>query len=145
MPETPVSESVETPRRVVVAGILVRDGKILVIDNLKHGVRTEPPGGKLEPGETMEGAVIRELTEELGVTVCVKKIGVYEMDPIPEGAFDVHTFLCEIAEGEPTEGLEPGKMGAIRWMTIDELRALPTLVHSMRGALEDIETVIGAA
>lgn len=138
-------ESAETPKRIVVAGIIARGGKILVIDNLKHGVRTEPPGGKLHEGETMEEAVIRELREELGVTVrVIRKIGAYDTDPIPEGAFEVHTFLCEIAEGEPQEGLEPGKMGAIRWLTVDELRTWPTLVQSMRSALGDVEKVIGA-
>lgn len=143
MPERFSAESAETERRVVVAGIIVRDGKILVIDNLKHGLRTEPPGGKLEQQEEMEDAVVRELQEELGVVVRVlQKIGAYETDPIPEGTFDVHTFCCEIVEGDPMEGLEPGKMGAIRWLTLDELRSLPTLVPSMRSALDDIECLL---
>jgi 8-oxo-dGTP diphosphatase len=54
----------------VVAGILSRDGKVLICRrraDQPHALKWEFPGGKLEPGESPEAALIRELREELGV------------------------------------------------------------------------------
>jgi 8-oxo-dGTP pyrophosphatase MutT (NUDIX family) len=67
--------------------------------------------------------VVREAMEEMGRTVIVgKKVGTYETDT-PEGGFDVSLFFCEM-EGDPIEGLEPGKIGGFEWLTLDELADL---------------------
>jgi 8-oxo-dGTP diphosphatase len=54
----------------VVAAIIQRDGRILIgqrKDLGHHPLKWEFPGGKLEPGETPEAALVRELQEELGI------------------------------------------------------------------------------
>jgi len=54
----------------VVAAILTRDGKILVGQRTaaqSHPLQWEFPGGKVEPGESPEQALARELDEELGI------------------------------------------------------------------------------
>ena len=54
----------------VVAGILERDGKILICRrraDQPHALKWEFPGGKLEPGESPEAALVREFREELGI------------------------------------------------------------------------------
>ena len=54
----------------VVAGILQSDGKILVGQRTaaqSHPLKWEFPGGKVEPGESPEQALTRELEEELGI------------------------------------------------------------------------------
>jgi 8-oxo-dGTP diphosphatase len=54
----------------VVAGVLVHDGKILACrrrSDQDHAHKWEFPGGKVEPGESPELALARELREELGV------------------------------------------------------------------------------
>jgi 8-oxo-dGTP diphosphatase len=55
----------------VVAGIVWRDGEYLAVER-PEGARMagwwEFPGGKIEPGETREDALVREFREELGVT-----------------------------------------------------------------------------
>jgi 8-oxo-dGTP diphosphatase len=55
----------------VVAAILQRDGKILVGQRTplqSHPLKWEFPGGKVEPGESPEQALARELEEELGIS-----------------------------------------------------------------------------
>jgi 8-oxo-dGTP diphosphatase len=54
----------------VVAGILEREGKILICRrraDQPHPLKWEFPGGKLEAGESPEAALVRELREELGI------------------------------------------------------------------------------
>ena len=54
----------------VVAGVIQRDGRILICRRKReqsHPLQWEFPGGKVEPGETPEQGLARELTEELGM------------------------------------------------------------------------------
>lgn len=107
----------------MVAAVIIRDKKLLLARNIKKGVRLEPPGGKVKEGEALEDAVVREAMEEMGRDVVVKgPVGTYETDT-PEGGFDVSLFFCDM-EGEPIEGLEPGKIGGFEWLTFDELADL---------------------
>lgn len=54
----------------VVAAVIERDGDILIAQRKRtgqHPLKWEFPGGKVEPGEAPEAALIRELAEELGI------------------------------------------------------------------------------
>ncbi len=54
----------------VVAGLIEQDGKVLICQRKaggRHALKWEFPGGKLEPGETPQRALARELEEELGI------------------------------------------------------------------------------
>ena len=54
----------------VVAAVIEREGHVLIAQRKRtgqHPLKWEFPGGKAEPGETPEGAVARELSEELGI------------------------------------------------------------------------------
>lgn len=60
------------PLREVAVGLILHDHRVLLIRRPPHGPlpnRWEFPGGKVEPGETPEGALRRELREEVGLTV----------------------------------------------------------------------------
>ena len=60
--------------RVVVGAAIVRDGRVLACRRtspVEAAGRWELPGGKVEPGETPEAALVREVREELGVGVAI--------------------------------------------------------------------------
>jgi 8-oxo-dGTP diphosphatase len=58
----------------VVAAVIERDGRVLIAQRKRagrHPLKWEFPGGKVEPDETPEKAVVRELEEELAIHVRV--------------------------------------------------------------------------
>lgn len=67
---------------MVVAAILERDGRMLIGQRRpggSHALKWEFPGGKVEPGESAEAAIVRELREELAIeAVDVSEIHRYE-------------------------------------------------------------------
>ena len=82
----------------------------------------EFPGGKLEPGEAPEAALVRELHEELGVAVVP---GDLEPLTFASDALDAHhlvllLYVCWRWQGDP----RPLHASAIRWCAIDQLRTL---------------------
>lgn len=85
----------------------------------------EIPGGKLEFGETLEQAVIRETKEEFGIEIRVKKLlHVYDHILTVEGQHWVSpTFLCELVSGTP-KIMEPEKCAAIGWFSLAETEKL---------------------
>ncbi len=97
------------PRRLNVAAAVVWDGaRILMTQRLPGGAlgsMWEFPGGKLEPGETPEQAVVREVREELGVEAQVIERLHVEQHEYPGGPSVEITFLrCTLAEAPLTAG-----------------------------------------
>lgn len=83
----------------------------------------EFPGGKLEPGETARQALVREIREELAVTIQVGDlIGTIEYD-YPTFHLSMDCFLCTIAEGT----LQLKEAQDARWLTRDTLDSVPWL------------------
>ena len=113
---------------------------MLMIHNIKHGLRIEPPGGKKHEDETSEEAVVRELKEEVGVEVRPVKILCVHDTHTPEGDFRVETFLCEILQGEP-RCLEPEKCDRIAWYTPEELERLWDEGHLVQNAVDALQTI----
>lgn len=66
----------------VVAAVIEREGRVLIGQRKtggQHPLKWEFPGGKVEVGETPEDAVVRELSEELGIRAHVdRELGRYE-------------------------------------------------------------------
>lgn len=85
------------------------------------------PGGGVESGETPWEAVVREVSEEVGLAVRVRKLlGVYAYPPANDVIF---SFLCERVAGELTLSDEAR---AIAYFAVDQLPENTHLHHSIR-------------
>jgi len=105
----------------VAAAIIFENGKYLVTqrkDGDSFGGFWEIPGGKQEPGETLEQTVVREIREELDLTV--KAAGFYRTVsyPYPARTVNLHLFHCRYVSGEP-HALE---CQAFAWVAPAELK-----------------------
>ena len=106
---------------IVVAAIVRRHGKILICRRPNHvhlGGLWEFPGGKVEPGESLQAALYREIREELGVTIKVLAEYFTTVFHYAEKSVELHFFDCEITDGDPT----PLHAAEIRWVDSHELR-----------------------
>jgi 8-oxo-dGTP diphosphatase len=108
---------------VVTAAIVERDGRWLVARRLQ-GTHLEGlwefPGGKIEPGESLEACLVRELQEELGVASRVLRPRWSTTHDYATKRVELHFFDCEI-DGEP----KPLLGQELRWVDASELAALP--------------------
>lgn len=93
----------------VVAAIIKKGNKVFITER-GHGEfkgKWEFPGGKIEPGETGEEAIVREIKEELRSTVKVIKFFGEINDVCGDRCFNVKFYICELVAGnlELTEHL----------------------------------------
>lgn len=104
----------------VVAALIGRDGRFLICQRPAHkarGLLWEFVGGKVEPGETKEQALVRECREELGVTVRVGEIFLEVTHAYPDLTVHLTLFRAAITEGTPLR-LEHNDL---RWITAAEI------------------------
>lgn len=88
----------------VVAALIWDTGKFLICQRPAHkarGLLWEFVGGKVEPGESMEAALIRECREELDITVSVQDIFTQVIHEYPDIQIRLTLFNCRIGEGIP--------------------------------------------
>ncbi|MCM2576244.1 (deoxy)nucleoside triphosphate pyrophosphohydrolase [Streptomyces meridianus] len=127
----------ENGARIVAGGALTRDGALLAARRTRPAGlagRWELPGGKVEPGETPEEAVVRELREELGVEARVR-------DRIPgEWAlgrgYVLQVWTVRLVSGRPRpledhdelRWLPPDRVDEVDWLELDR----PAVAEVMR-------------
>lgn len=108
---------------LVVAAAIVRDGRVLACRRTsppETAGRWELPGGKAEPGETPEAALVREIGEELGCLIEVDEWfdAVVPIDTAPgQPDLELRAALCHVTAGE----IRPQEHDAVRWLLPDEL------------------------
>lgn len=104
----------------VVAALIWEDDKFMICQRPAHkscGLLWEFVGGKVEPGETKEQALIRECIEELDVTLSVGDEFIDVVHQYPDTKVHLTLFNATIAEGVPQK-LEHND---IKWITPSEI------------------------
>lgn len=119
-----ISEPVQL-LQVVAAALVDADRRVLVQKRPAGGDHAglwEFPGGKIEPGETPEAALIRELHEELGIVVDRAHLAPVCFASHPLGARHMLllVFACRAWQGDP----RPLHAADLRWLPPTGLRAL---------------------
>ena len=112
-----------TPPRIVVTAAVVCRGGEFFVTRRQQGVHLgglwEFPGGKCDPGESLEDCLAREIREELAVGVRVGTELFTCSHTYPERIVELHFFDCEF-EDEPTAVLGQ----EMRWVPKGELQNL---------------------
>ena len=104
---------------IVVAGVVIREGRVMLCqrpEGTHNGLKWEFPGGKIEPGESPEAALRRELREELSVEARVGRVMDAVFHRYPDRDVLVLFYRCTL-EGEPTAE----DCNAIAWALPGEL------------------------
>ena len=104
----------------VVAALIWNQDQFMICQRPAHkarGLLWEFVGGKIEPGESGEAALIRECREELAVTVSVGEVFMDVVHEYPDLTVHLTLFNAAIAEGVP----QKIEHNDIRWITVDEI------------------------
>ena len=135
----------------VAAGVIVRaDGKLLLGQRPEGKPWSgwwELPGGKVEPGETVQDALSRELREEIGIrihgarpwvtyvhrypekTVRLSFCLVTQWDGEPEGLESQDLAWTDVADAQQVGALLPATLPVLRWLTLPTRYAITAICH----------------
>ena len=108
----------------VVAALIWDGDRFMACQRPAHkarGLLWEFVGGKVEPGESKEEALVRECREELGVTIKVQDVCMEVTHTYPDLTVHLTLFHAVIAEGTPQK-LEHND---IRWLAVEEIDEFP--------------------
>ncbi len=117
----------------VAAAVIIEEGRVFAAQRNNKGelaLKWEFPGGKLEPGEAGETAIVREIMEELATSIAVERHLMTVEHSYSTFSLTMEAYLCNIVEGT----LELGEHLDCRWLSRDEL-------HSVDWAAADIPIV----
>ncbi|MCK0191559.1 (deoxy)nucleoside triphosphate pyrophosphohydrolase [Arenibacter sp. F20364] len=109
----------------VVAAVIKHDNKILCVQRGANkynyiSKKYEFPGGKIENGETLEDTIIREVQEELKMTIKTEKQYLTVKHQYPDFALTMYSFICSCED--PTVQLT--EHIAYQWLASSELEGL---------------------
>lgn len=124
----------------VAAAIIVKDNRIFATQRgygeFKDG--WEFPGGKIEPGESAQEALVREIREELDVDIRVGKLLETVEYDYPEFHLTMHCFICELL----SEEIVLKEHEDARWLKKEELDTVPWLPADIT-IIEKIKAYVG--
>ena len=109
-------------RKLVVAGLIIGDDHRILITQRRADQELpllwEFPGGKVEAGESPVAALVRELGEEIGVTVAVGRIWEVLFHAYPAFDLVMLVYVCRIVEGWP----RAVEVADLAWVAAHDLR-----------------------
>ena len=114
------------PLLVVAVALIDADGRVLLQQRPPGKAMAdlwEFPGGKVEPGETPEAALIRELEEELGIRTPASCLApaTFASEPLDDRHLLLLLYVCRKWEGVP----HPHHATALKWVRPAQMYALP--------------------
>ena len=121
----PPPERYNTGYNVGVGGAVVQDGRLLLVRRASHRGRGnwQVPGGFVEPNETVELAVVREVEEEAGVTTQVEGVlGIRNRYDEDSGNSLYVVMLLSPLSGEPQPDMT--EVDRAEYFILDEIQAL---------------------
>lgn len=123
----------------VVAAIIRKENKVFATQRGYGDFKDwwEFPGGKIEPGEKPEEALVREIREELSTEISVDKF-LYTVDwDYPKFHLTMHCFMCSLVtealhlnEHEAAKWLDKGEIHSVKWLPADEI-LLPLILKEL--------------
>ena len=124
-------------KKINVVAAVIRKGDMVFATQRGYGNYKdwwEFPGGKIEPGETPQEALIREIQEELGATIAVDEFLITVDYDYPEFHLTMDCFWCHVEDGDLTL-LEHE---ASKWLPVHQLRQVDWLPADIR-VIEELE------
>ncbi|MDX3353923.1 NUDIX hydrolase [Streptomyces sp. ME01-24h] len=125
-----------TEQPVVSMAIIAHDGAVLMIRRrLAEGeLLWAFPGGGVEAGESAEEAAVREVAEEVGLTVAAERVLGERVHPKTQRAM-VYT-ACKVVDGEPSV-LDADEIAEVAWVKHSEIPA-----HVPYGLFEPVQAYL---
>jgi 8-oxo-dGTP pyrophosphatase MutT (NUDIX family) len=99
--------------------------KYLLVHERKHGQTWYLPAGRVEPGEALTDAALRETEEETGIPIALDGIIRVEHRLIPDAARVRVIFTGHAVDERPPKSTADAHSLEARWVTLDEAAALP--------------------
>ena len=118
---------------------IVRQGhRFLLTQERKYGATWSLPGGRVEPGETLTAACVREVLEETGVPVSLDGIYRIEHAPSASGSRIRAFFAATPRDDTPPKSVADDESLRAAWLTLDEIGKLPLRGADLRALLESV-------
>lgn len=130
-------------KRVEVVGAVISNDKNEILCALRsQGMSLsgmwEFPGGKIEPGETQQQTLVREIQEELNCTITVGDFVTDYYHEYPNIGVHLHTYYAELASGKPS----PQEHERLEWVPVEKLIELnwaPADIPTVNKVMKDFK------
>lgn len=126
-----MEDGIQKVKITIVSGVIIEHGKILLLKKISKDYY-EMPGGKTEKDERVEDCLIRELQEELGITVTsFTKFLELEKFNFENKEITSYAFLIKEFKGKP-KLMEKDVFEKLVWVKIKEAQKLPLSPNTKR-------------